>query len=311
MQQSKNIRCFEEASNCDQLYKIPITRRSYLKLSGAVIGLLGCNSLLSGCDDKKAHEPNVLPSENHELFSNQVRQYYADREKELMNDFDMFADLVKEFLTTRYEASRVDKWLSQSRLLYKRLIPELPYIGGDKNALNRILLLTSAYVPIVKVLKNEGMSTRENGHMIVTTASKGYEEKIPWLVKRYIRWNYFSDWGKQKKKAAALLSQKKRYPEDWVFNFVEGDGLTFAYEITYSECALHKFWTSQNLKEYVPYLCLCDYGIWKAVGVEVKRTKTLGNGATECDFRYIKKGSEIPPAWPPESHSEWTGRYES
>ncbi len=311
MRQSKNIHFLEEISNCDQSFKSPISRRSCLKLGGAAIGLFGCYSLLSGCGDMQAHEPSVVPSENHELFSNQARQHYTDRENELMDDFDMIAGWVKEYLTIRYEASKVDTWLSQSRLQYNQLIPELPYVGGDKNALNRILLLTSAYIPIVNVLKNEGISTRENGQMIVMTASKGYEENIPWFVKWYIRWNYFSDSGKKAKKKAALLSQKKRYPNDWVFNYVEGDGLTFAYGITYSECALRKFWTSQNLKEYVPYLCICDYGIWKAVGVEVKRTKTLGNGATECDFRYIGKGSGVPPAWPPESHSEWTGRYES
>lgn len=311
MRQSRNIHCLEEIINCGQSFKNPISRRSCLKLVGAAIGLFGCYSLLSGCDDEKAHEPSIIPSENHELFSNQARQYYTGRENELMEDFDMIAGWVKEYLAARYEASKVDTWLSQSRLQYNQLIPELPYIGGDKNALNRILLLTSAYIPIVKVLKNEGISTRENGQMIVMTASKGYEENIPWFVKWYIRWNYFSVRGKKAKKKAALLSQKKRYPEDWVFDYVEGDGLTFVYGITYSECALRKFWTSQNLKEYVPYLCICDYGIWKAIGVEVKRTKTLGNGATECDFRYIKKGSGVPPAWPPESHSEWTGRYES
>ena len=154
MRQSKNIHFLEEISNCDQSLKIPISRRSFLKLGGTAIGLFGCNSLLSGCNDKQAHEPSVIPSENHELFSNQARQYYTDREKKLMDDFDMIAGWVKEYLTTRYEASKVDTWLSQSRLQYNQLIPELPYIGGDKNALNRILLLTSAYIPIVKVLKN-------------------------------------------------------------------------------------------------------------------------------------------------------------
>ncbi|MBN2040223.1 MAG: L-2-amino-thiazoline-4-carboxylic acid hydrolase [Spirochaetes bacterium] len=311
MRQSKNIHRLEEISDYDLLFKSSISRRSCLKLGAAAVGLFGCYSLLSGCNDKKAHEPAIIPPENPELLSNQARQYYTDRENELMDDFDMIAGWVKEYLTTRYDASKIDTWLSQSRIQYKQLIPELPYIGGDKNALNQILLLTSAYIPIVKVLKNEGISTRENGQMIVMTTSKGYEEKIPWFVKWYLKWNYFSDSGKRKKKAAALLSQKKTYPDDWVFTYVKGDGSTFDYGITYSECALKKFWISQNLKEYVPYLCLCDYAIWKAIGIEVKRTKTLGNGATECDFRYIKKGSGVPPAWPPESHQEWTGRYES
>lgn len=311
MRQCENTHCLGETRIYDKFCNIRITRRSWLKLNFAVIGLIGCSSLLPGCFDKRISEPNVNPSEDYDLFAKQIRQYHADQENKLMDDFDMVSSWVKEYLIIRYEASKVDTWLARSRSQYKRLIPELPYVGGDKNDLNKILLLTSAYIPIVKVLKNEGISLRQNGHMIVTTADYGYQKEIPWFVKSYLRWNYFSDSRKRKKKTAALLSQEKRYPEDWVFNYVEGDGLTFDYGITYSECGLRKFWINQNLEEYVPYLCLCDYAIWKAIGVEVKRTKTLGNGATECDFRYIKKGSGVPPAWPPESHPEWTGRYES
>jgi hypothetical protein len=147
--------------------------------------------------------------------------------------------------------------------------------------------------------------------MIVTTASLAYQQKIPCFVKWFMRWNHFSHAGKQKKRNAAVLSQQKRYLGDWVFRYTEGDGQAYDHEIVYSQCALQKFWTSQGLGEYVPYLCLCDYALWRAIGIEVSRSKTLGNGSTECDFRYIKKGTQVPPPWPPESHQEWTGQFES
>jgi hypothetical protein len=311
MEQSKKTPYKEKTNKCSLPCKEHISRRTWLKLSCAAIGMIGINSILSGCNDGKISEPTVLPAEDSVMFSKHVRRYYYDRKDDLMDEFDKLAHLVKEYLMKQYEETKVDLWLEQSRLKYKQLIAELPYVGGEKNDLTRILLSTSAYIPIVKVLRNEGLSTRRIGQMIVTAADDAYQKKIPWLVKRYMRWNYFSDSGKQKKKAAALFSQKKRYSGDWVFRYEEGDGLTYDYAVIYTECALKKFWTSQDLKEFVPYLCLCDYAIWQAVGIEVKRTKTLGNGSTECDFRYIKKGPHVQPPWPPESHPEWTGRFES
>jgi hypothetical protein len=287
-----------------------MTRRSWLELSSALVCMAGCGLLLPRCVRRKPSEPTAVPAEAPAQFAAEVRHYYSDRKNDLMGDFDKFADAVRTCLITQHEESKVDAWLVHSRSEYERLVLELPYVGGDKNNLTRILLSTSVFIPLLKILRSEGISTRQNGHMIVTTASFMYQEKIPWFIKWFMRWNHFSQTGKQKKKDAAMLSQRKRYPEDWVYRYMEGDGQTYDHKIVYSECALKKFWTSRGLEEYVPYLCLCDYAIWQAIGIEVSRTRTLGNGADECDFRYIKKGSRVPPPWPPESHPEWTGRFD-
>ncbi len=266
---------------------------------------------MPGCSYGELSEVTVYPAEAPVQFSEQVGRYYSDRLNDLMDQYDMFADACRAYLVKQHEEPKVDLWLKQSRLKYKQLISELPFVGGDKNELTRFLMMASTSIPLLKVLRDEGISTRQNGHMIVSAVSSIFQQKVPWFIKRLMRWNHFSNSGKQKKKAAALLSQQKRYPADWVFRYEEGNGLTHDYGITYSECALQKFWVSQDLKEYGPYLCLCDYAIWRAVGIEVSRTKTLANGGTECDFRYIKKGSQVPPPWPPESHPEWTGRFET
>ena len=298
-------------NQCNSSISRHITRRSWLRLSCVTVCMAGCNLLLPVCTRRKLFEVTVYPNESPAQFSDHVRRYYSDRSNDLMDQYDMIADVNRAYLITRYDESKVDLWLGKSRQKYKKLILELPYIGGERNEQTRFLLATSAYIPLLQVLCNEGIPTRQNGHMIVATGTYFFQEKIPWFVKWLMSWNHFSNSGKQKKKAAALLSQEKRYPADWVFRYAEGDGSTFDYEIIYSECALHKFWVSQDLREYVPYLCLCDYAIWQIIGIEVVRTKTIGNGDDECDFKYIKKGSQAPPPWPPEAHPEWTGRFES
>jgi hypothetical protein len=47
-----------------------------------------------------------------------------------------------------------------------------------------------------------------------------------------------------------------------------------------------------------PYLCLTDYALFGALGIELARTQTLAHGDGECDFRFTWDG-EMPSGWPP------------
>ena len=51
-------------------------------------------------------------------------------------------------------------------------------------------------------------------------------------------------------------------------------------------------------EDYVPYLCLTDYAKYKALNIQLERTKTIGNGESICDFRFCKNGSPVE-GWPP------------
>lgn len=96
-------------------------------------------------------------------------------------------------------------------------------------------------------------------------------------------------------------SQLRRYPEDWVCEFVEGDGKDFDLGMDMTECGIYKFYKMQGAEQYVPYLCLGDYPQFRAFGIGMKRTQTLGNGAPKCDFRFKKRG-KTPKGWPPEKN---------
>jgi hypothetical protein len=88
----------------------------------------------------------------------------------------------------------------------------------------------------------------------------------------------------------ALESHQRKYPDDYVYDFVEGDGKSFDYGVDYLECASCKFLAKQGAPELAPYLCPADILYSEALGWGLLRTMTLAEGAEKCDFRFKKGG---------------------
>ena len=120
-------------------------------------------------------------------------------------------------------------------------------------------------------------------------------------------WYYMSRYNRRRSRQKAALSQERRYPGDWVREHVEGDGDVFEWGMDYTECGIVKFLRSQGADELAPYLCLTDYALFGALGIELTRTMTLAEGYEKCDFRF-KRGTgamgEPGAAWPGCSDAE-------
>lgn len=220
--------------------------------------------------------------------------------------FNIFIALIqKKILRERYGKEKTDAWLKKSRGIFKSLYKKMPDIGGRDNMLYKNLVMSTFLMPMALVMKKEGLPTREIGEHIFNVAERSNELFLP-LMKRM---SYTDKSQVEKMRLAAKRSLDRKYPGDWVFEFVEGgDKYLYGYDIR--ECAIHKFWRDQGLEDLVPYLCLTDWAKWKTMGVSVDRTKTVANGGDLCDFRYLREKVECPSGWPPESNIEWTGKFE-
>ena len=102
---------------------------------------------------------------------------------------------------------------------------------------------------------------------------------------------------------------KRKYPDNWVMEFVDGTNEDFDYGMNVSECAIHKAYKRFGAEKYAPFACLIDFAQGNVLGFGLTRTKSLANGALGCDHRYTKTGN-TPKAWPPESFPEYTGKFE-
>ena len=102
----------------------------------------------------------------------------------------------------------------------------------------------------------------------------------------------------QAKRDQARKSQERRYPGDWVWKFVEGDGEEFDYGYDFLECGTQKLYHAQGADEFLPFYCFLDFVTSKASGWGLTRTMTLAEGYKKCDFRF-KKGGKLEQEWPP------------
>src|SRR5512140_3397180 len=101
------------------------TRRDFLKFSAASL----CGVCLAAC----ARASDAPPAE----------AYVHDNRQKLLTDFDAVLNPVRKLmvdLTSEQEANTI---LKESRAAYETLLPQVPYIGGDDNALTEVLYMSA------------------------------------------------------------------------------------------------------------------------------------------------------------------------
>jgi hypothetical protein len=219
--------------------------------------------------------------------------YYVNRKPKLMKDFNKIINIARKILGKSFNKSKVSQILDESKRKYEALLPQLPYIGGKKNMSTFNIIEGAWMLAIIFPLEQEGLSVREIGK-IMYEILKTYFESTPlanWLNGK-LMWSKFMI--KRKKCGKTTF---KQYSGGWVEEFVEGDGKSFDYGLTITECGLCKLYKQYKAEQYVPYLCLTDYPLFRAYGIGFTRTQTIANGAPMCDFRF-KKGGKTPEGWP-------------
>jgi hypothetical protein len=223
-------------------------------------------------------------------------EYYVRNKAKLLRDQLRLTEIGQEVMAARYEADFVATIIRESLAEFERLLPELPYIGGDQNPLTGNLVFSVGALAFYRVVKRRGKTIEEIGELLYRIM-EAWIRRYPRFIRGLMGACYLSKLNRGRSKRRAALSQERRYAGDWVFEYVEGDGGTFEWGRDYVECGIVKFLHSQGASELTPYLCLTDYALFGALGIELERTMTLAEGGEKCDFRF-KKG-ESPSGWPP------------
>lgn len=222
--------------------------------------------------------------------------YYVRNRAKLVGEHERIADIGRRIMGARYEADFVAAVTRESRAEFEKLLRKLPYIGGDRNPLTGNLVFSASALAFYRTMKRHGKGVEETGELlyrIMEAWIKRYPRLIRLLMGRY----YMTGLNQRHAKQQAALSQERRYAGDWVFEHVEGDGESFEWGRDYIECGIVKFLRAQEADELAPYLCLTDYALFGALGIELKRTMTLADGDQKCDFRFER--GESPSGWPP------------
>jgi hypothetical protein len=222
---------------------------------------------------------------------------YTNQRTRLLRDFDKsILKLGRRVLEAHYSGELVDTVLKESRREYEALIPMIPDIGGKKNPSETNLIKSAQSLALYRALKSHGKTAGEAGRLIYEFVEAQLNSLPRWILLLLGRWR-FTRYNLNKLKKQAVESQKRRYPEDWVFTFLDGDGKEFDFGRDYSECAIYKFLHAQGADELVPYLCRTEFAVSRAFGMGLVRTMTIAEGGKKCDPRF-KRGRETKYVWP-------------
>lgn len=235
----------------------------------------------------------ALPKEEMEYPVDQ--KYYINRKPELLKKFDEEALTWRLVVIKKYGEEPADTIMQEARKEFEGLIPQIPYIGGDENRRTETFIESVKYLAFYKAMKKRGKTAEETGKILydalVMQIDKTQQKMPPtgWQNRE----KYF-----EKRRKSAEESQERRYPGDYVYEFVLGDGKEFDYGYDYQECASIKFYHSQNADEFMPFYCYLDYPICSAIGLGLSRTMTLAEGHEKCNHRF-RPGRETELSWPP------------
>ena len=192
-----------------------------------------------------------------------ISDYYIKRKPKLMEQFDKFLGIAKEFIVKQFSESKAEELIKQMKDEYETLIPEIPYIGGRKNPFTSMLVDCVATLAIFRILEKAGLTYREIGEF-----NNEFWEKISRIRKYKLEKagqnpvdQYFNDTYVSYTKKLSETSRQKKYPFDWVMEFVEGDGKTFDYGFKITECGTHKVFKKLGAEKYVPFICLTDFAL--------------------------------------------------
>jgi hypothetical protein len=259
-----------------------ITRRSFLRLSAAIV----CGGLVAGCT--RFNSP-AIPTDT-------PQNYYQNHRQDILKNVKQIFVYVEKVGAELYDAPTAAALVSNSLQSFDALIPDLPYIGGSSNELTSNLYQSAAALALFREMKVRGHTAEETGKLLYF----GIKRQLAAAPVAGITGQLaFTQMAQDQFKNEAMLSQKRTYPADWVFEYIAGDGQTFDYGIDYTECGICKYYRAQNASEFVPYMCLLDYPVSEVMKSGLARTTTLGRDGTRCDFRY-KAGRPVQVDWTPD-----------
>lgn len=219
--------------------------------------------------------------------------YYLSRKKEIMEQYyDVHAQAWKPFLVQNYGHEFTKDTLEETRRRYEEFIPTIPYIGGDENSFTHHLIRSTTGLIFYKLMKVRGKTTQEVGKIIYDAVEETVSH-LPPVSSMELTPKF-----KAREIELARKSQERRYPDDWVFEYVEGDGVEYDYGYDFIECAVQKLYHTHDADEFLPYFCYLDFALDRTPGWGFTRTETLAEGYPRCNARN-KKGGVTKKGWPP------------
>lgn len=259
-----------------------MNRRSFLKCSA-----LTALSLIPGI-------PLVCPG-SRAFAKLATDNYYPSHEQELIAAFVDTLQGATRFLSPELGSDQAQSITQQALGRFKTLLPNLPEVGGEYNPNTPFIPIAAWYVALYEPMKSAGKSAKDVGKLIydLNVISLGQMPSSQALAEKA---RFFSEAGRSDLHSWTVWTIRRDYPDNWIADFIPGDGKDFDFGIDYRECGAVKYFQAQGAPELAPYFCLNDFPRSKTLGTGLVRTKTIVNGDGICNFRY-KQDRPVTQNW--------------
>jgi hypothetical protein len=228
--------------------------------------------------------------------SEDTADYYLHRKGEFLNQARSSMSSVRSVLLGRDGEGFASEVVAESLARYEKLLPDLPYIGGDQNELTSNLCQGALGMAFYQIMKARGRSVEDSGEVLYRAAEQ-WARTMP--LSGLGSHSVDSLGAQTARERSAARSQRRMYPADWVYTYLPGGERSFDWGVDYSACGICKLYAAHGAEEFIRCLCLLDFPLSRVMDTGLQRTTTLALGGERCDFRYTM-GGHIRMEWTPD-----------
>jgi hypothetical protein len=237
-------------------------------------------------------EPAPSPAAVERLRGMARENWYLANKPRIMRQVRSYLRPFRHHLAAAYGKDEAEAIVKDAIERFEVQLPDIPYIGGSENPFTKVLCKVSTKLAMYQALRARGASVEEAARLI-HLGEVSFYETVPtrWLMRVQGRL-FLTRKGMDLWTRVAATSQGRRFPEDWMFEVVEGDGQGFGIGLDCTECGAVKYLDREGASEYAPYLCWIDFPQFAAMHLRLDRTETIAQGGQRCDFR-VSRGRPV------------------
>jgi hypothetical protein len=229
---------------------------------------------------------------NEEGRTMEAENWYLEHKPKIMQQVRSFLRPSRKHLAAAYGKEEGEAIVKDTIQRFEAQLPDIPYIGGGENPFTKVLCKVATKLAMYRALRARGASVEEAARLI-HLGEVSFYETVPTRWRMRLQGRLFlTQKGMNVWRHVAATSQGRRYPEDWVFEVVEGDGQDFGIGPDCTECGAVKYLDRESAPELAQYLCWIDYPQFAAMHLRLDRTETIAQGGQKCDFR-MSRGQPV------------------
>lgn len=221
-------------------------------------------------------------------MTDKLHFYYEGRKEQVLAAFQENLYLTRpvyEKLIQNMDIGELfDKFLDEFNYTYTTI----PYAGGDEGRMTAFYELGAGVLAVGRVLRANNYS-KEIINQLMRATFLAKLLNTPKEQRLAIGQQFMSDENRRYVESESKRSQKRIYPEDFVYKFIEGEPNSpdsFEFGIDYTECGFCKLCEKTGDEDLLPNFCSVDQEFYALRGINLIRTTTLASGGSRCDFRF-------------------------